>query len=171
MVRATVGGGMMMGTDMRSVRLAVLIGALAVTSVAEAQSRRSRGNEDQQQKGDLKPVPKEEKRFPLGQSWIAVSLNGKQFGGVERPSFTLDEQFRARGFGGCNSFSATAFPLREQGIAVGPLALTKRSCDGAAMASERAFLTALRTAAKWDTVTGTLVLKGPNGELKFERSL
>jgi heat shock protein HslJ len=156
---------------MRSVRLAVLIGALAVTSVAEAQSRRSRGNEDQQQKGDLKPVPKEEKRFPLGQSWIAVSLNGKPFTGTERPAFTLDEQFRARGFAGCNNFSATAFPLREQGIAVGPLALTKKSCEGPVMASERAFLTALRTSAKWDTMTGALVIKGPNGELRFERSL
>ena len=156
---------------MRSVQLVVLIAALAVTSTAEAQSRRSRGNEDQQIKGDIKPVPKEEKRFPLGQSWIAVSFNGKPFSGAERPAFALDEQFRARGFGGCNSFSATAFPLREQGIAVGPIALTKKTCDGAAMASERAFLTALRTAAKWDTSTGSLIIKGPNGELRFERSL
>jgi len=156
---------------MRSVQLVVLIAALAVTSTAEAQSRRSRGNEDQQIKGDIKPVPKEEKRFPLGQSWIAVSFNGKPFSGAERPAFALDEQFRARGFGGCNSFSATAFPLREQGIAVGPIALTKKTCDSAAMASERAFLTALRTAAKCDTSAGSLIIKGPNGELRFERSL
>jgi heat shock protein HslJ len=156
---------------MRSVRLALLIGALAVTSTAEAQSRRSRGNQDQQQKGDIKPMPKEEKRFPLGQSWIAASLNGKPFTGAERPSFSLDEQFRVRGFGGCNSFSATAFPLREQGIAVGPLALTKRTCDGPVMATERAFLTALRTSAKWETATGSLIIKGPNGELRFERAL
>jgi heat shock protein HslJ len=160
---------------MRSVRLALVIGALAaastVASTALAQMRRGRGNADQQQKGDIKPLPKEEKRFPLGQSWIAVSLNGKPFTGAERPAFALDEQFRARGFGGCNTFSATAFPLREQGLAVGPLALTKRACDGGVMASEKAFLTALRTAAKWDTTTGSLIIKGPNGEIRFERAL
>jgi heat shock protein HslJ len=159
---------------MRSVRLALVIGVLAaastVGSTAQAQ-RRGRGNADQQQKGDIKPIPKEEKRFPLGQSWIAVSLNGKPFAGAERPAFALDEQFRARGFGGCNSFSATAFPLREQGLAVGPIALTKRTCDGGVMASEKAFLTALRTSAKWETSTGSLIIKGPNGEIRFERAL
>jgi heat shock protein HslJ len=49
--------------------------------------------------------------------------------------------------------------------------LTKKSCEGPVMASERAFLTALRTSAKWDTMTGALVIKGPNGEIRFERSL
>jgi heat shock protein HslJ len=162
-----------MGSRMRSVRLAVLvIGALASASTAQAQvSRASRGNQDQQQRGDTKPAPKEEKRFPLGQSWIAVSMNGKPFSGAERPTFTLDEQFRVRGFGGCNSFSATAFPLREQGLAVGPLAITKRACDSGVMTVEKAFLTALRNSAKWDTEIGTLVVRGANGELKFERAL
>ena len=100
-----------------------------------------------------------------------MSLNGKTIGGTERPAFALDEQFRVRGFGGCNSFSATAYPLKEQGIAVGPLAMTKRSCDKGVMASEQAFLGALRSSAKWDTVVGTLVIKGPSGELRFERSM
>jgi heat shock protein HslJ len=140
-------------------------------TAADAQSRRNRGNADQQSSGGEKVEKKEEKRFPLGQAWIAVSLNNKPFTGVERPAFTLDDQFRARGFGGCNSFSATAFPLREQGIAVGPLALTRRNCDKTVMSTEQAFLTALRTSAKWDTVVGSLVIKGPNGEIKFERSL
>jgi heat shock protein HslJ len=144
---------------------------LATVTSAEAQMRRNRGNQDQQQSGTITPNQKEEKKFPLGQSWIAVSMNGKSFPGAERPSFTLDDQFRVRGFGGCNTFSTTAFPLREQGIAVGPLALTKRSCDGGVMASEKAFLTALRTSAKWETTVGTLIIRGPNGELKFERSL
>ena len=39
------------------------------------------------------------------------------------------------------------------------------------MAVEMSFLTALRTSAKWDTQIGSLIIKGPNGELKFERSL
>ena len=87
------------------------------------------------------------------------------------PTFTLDQQYRAKGFGGCNTFSATAYPLREQGLAVGPVAMTKRACEKGQSAAEMQYLTALRTAAKWDTVVGSLVIKGPNGELKFERSL
>ena len=131
-----------------------------------------RTNQEQQNQGGGKlPSAKEEKRFPLGNAWIAVSLNGKAYSGSERPTFALDDQFRLRGFGGCNTFSATAYPLREQGIAVGPLAMTKRACDKAVMANETAFLTALRGSAKWETVVGSLIIKGPTGELKFERSL
>ena len=67
------------------------------------------------------PQPgQQDKIFPLGSSWVAVSLNGKAFGG-ERPTFSLDDQLRARGFGGCNNYSATTYPLREQGMAVGPV--------------------------------------------------
>jgi heat shock protein HslJ len=147
-----------------------VVAALVFAGEAEAQGMRRR-NQDEQKPQGPKPGEKEEKRFPIGQSWIAISLNGKAFGGSERPAFSLDEQFRVRGFGGCNSFSATAYPLKEQGIAVGPLALTRRNCDKGVMATEQAFLTSLRTAAKWDTVVGSLVIKGPNGELKFERAL
>jgi heat shock protein HslJ len=61
--------------------------------------------------------------------------------------------------------------MREQGFAVGPLAITKRACDKAKMDSEMAFFTALRTSAKWDSQVGSLIIKGPNGEIRFERSL
>lgn len=167
-----------MGEYMRTLGITIFAAAMAVSGLAHAQSSAARGwganrgNADQQQSG-YATVKKndQEKRFPLGASWIAVSLNGKSYGGTERPAFTLDDQFRVRGFGGCNSFSTSAFPLREQGLAVGPLALTKRACDKGRMDAEMAFLTALRTSAKWDTHIGTLIIKGPNGELRFERSL
>lgn len=157
---------------MRQLAILTLVGLFGLAGAASAQvARAKRGNEDQQATGYETLRKKEEKRFPLGSSWIAVSMNGKTFGGTERPAFSVDDQFRVRGFGGCNSFSATAFPLREQGIAVGPLALTKNSCSKEAMAAEMSFLTALRTSAKWDTQIGSLVIRGPNGEIKFERSL
>jgi heat shock protein HslJ len=163
---------------MRAIGITIFAAAMAVAGAAQAQSSAargwgaSRGNSDQQQ-SNYATVKKtdQDKRFPLGASWIAVSINGKAYSGTERPAFTLDEQFRVRGFGGCNSFSTSAFPMREQGFAVGPLALTKRECDKGRMAAEMAFLTALRTSAKWDTQIGTLIIKGPNGELRFERSL
>lgn len=167
---------------MRALGIMFFAAAVAASGAASAQSDAARGwgatrnstkgNQDQQQSG-YATVKKtdQDKRFPLGAAWIAVSLNGKTYGGTERPSFRLDDQFRVQGFGGCNTFSTSAFPMREQGFAVGPLALTKRECDKGRMAAELAFLTALRTAAKWDTQIGTLIIKGPNGELKFERSL
>jgi heat shock protein HslJ len=164
---------------MRSIGYGLVALGLLMATEAAAQGisgvgwgARGRGNEAQHQQGKGEKLPtKEEKKFPLGQAWIAVSLNGKTFGGTERPTFRLDDQFRVQGYGGCNTFSATAYPLREQGLAVGPIAMTKRNCDKGQMTSEMQFLTALRTSAKWDTQTGTLVIKSQNGELRFERSL
>lgn len=150
------------------------LGLAALVPAAQAQQTPlagRRGNQDQQSSGYMKPVQKEEKRFPVGSSWIVVSFNGKPYPGADRPSFAMDDQFRVRGYGGCNMFSATAFPLKDQGLAVGPLAMTKKNCDKTVMSVEQAFFTALRTSAKWDTVVGSLIIKGPNGELKLERSL
>jgi heat shock protein HslJ len=113
----------------------------------------------------------QEKIFPLGSMWTAVSMNGKPFTGADRPSFIIDTQYRARGYGGCNTFTATAFPLREQHLAVGPLALTKKTCDKALAATEQAFLIALRTAGKWDLDGSQLVIRSQNGELRFDRAL
>lgn len=118
------------------------------------------------------PPKKEPKIFPLGQSWLATSLNGKAYpSGADRPAFTLDKQFTAKGFGGCNTFRAVAYPLKEQGLAVGPFALTKNACSKELMATEQAFLFALREAEKWDVVAGQLVIQGRRGELKFDRSI
>jgi heat shock protein HslJ len=116
------------------------------------------------------PQPMQEKMFPLGVSYVAVSLNGRAFPG-EAPAVLLDDNFRLRGFAGCNNYSAIAYPQQQQGIAVGPFALTKRSCDRAIMDAERSFLVALRTAQKWDVQGRTLIINGPNGELRLERSL
>lgn len=141
---------------------AVLAAGAMTLTTADAQQRGT-------QTAPLQPK-KIEKNFPLGKNWVAVSLNGKRYGGAEKPSFVLDSQFRARGFGGCNTFSAVAFPLRDMGIAVGPLALTRRACDKGTLAAENAYLSALRYAQKWDIVGGQLVMKGPAGELRFDRT-
>jgi len=151
---------------MTPLRVAAILTALTA-STALAQTA-GRGAPSQQQV--QAPTARQEKIFPLGATWIAVSLNGRTFSG-ERPSFSLDQQYRARGFGGCNTYSATAYPLRNQGLAVGPLALTKKACDKGVMATEQAFLVALRTSAQWDINGSTLIIKTQNGELRFERAL
>ena len=158
---------------MRLFRLAALaLSAAAMTATANAQSAGGRSGQQQQQQ-EKKPsiLQKQEKQFPVPSSWVALTLNGKPYSGIDRPAFSLDKQYRARGFGGCNTFSTTAFPLREQRFAVGPLALTKKQCDKAVMEAERAYFVALRTAMQWDLDGLTLVIKGQNGELRFERSI
>jgi heat shock protein HslJ len=153
---------------MIALRPAALLIALATVPAAEAQTA-ARSAAPAPAPGNV-PQPRQEKIFPLGATWVAVSLNGKPFTG-DRPSFTLDQQFRAKGFAGCNTFAATAYPLREQNLAVGPFALTKKACDKSLMASEQAFLVALRSAGKWDQDGSTLVIKSQAGELRFERAL
>jgi heat shock protein HslJ len=150
---------------MSAFRPAALLAALTLSMAAQAQTK----GQPAQQSAPV-PAPRQEKIFPLGATWTAVSLNGKPFSG-DRPSFTLDKQYRARGFGGCNTYSATAYPLRQQHLAVGPFALTKRACDKDAAAIERAFLVALRSAVQWDIDGSTMIVKTQNGELRFERAL
>jgi heat shock protein HslJ len=152
---------------MYALRWAALLTAIvAFGTAAEAQGPRNQGGQPPEG-----PPPKQEKVFPVGATWIAVSLNGKPFGG-DRPSFTLNQQFRATGFGGCNNYSATAYPLRQQGFAVGPFALTKKQCDKEVMNIEQAFLVALRTSAKWETQGSALIIRTQSGaELRFEKAL
>ena len=115
-------------------------------------------------------IPMQPKQFPVGVQWVLVSLNGKSVG-FNQPTLQLDAQLRMRGFGGCNTFSAVAYPMKNQGLAVGPIALTRKECDKAEMELEKAYLLALRTAGKWEERDGGLTLLGQSGELKFERAL
>lgn len=158
---------------MTALRLATLLSALVLAAsagAAAAQQSAARGQAAAAQPGNPVPQPKREKMFDVGATWIATTLNGRPFAG-ERPSFTLDKQYQVRGFGGCNTFSAVAYPLKEQRIAVSPILPRRKTCDRALMASEQAFFAALRYAEQWDQQGSTLILKSPNGELRFERAL
>jgi heat shock protein HslJ len=155
---------------MKPFRLVLVVAALAWATTADAQTTRRGGAQQQSQPSNV-PQSKKDRQFPVPSSWVATSLNGKQYSGPDRPTLALDQQYRAKGFGGCNTFSATLYPLREQRLATGPLALTKRQCDKAVMESERAFFIAVRTAAQWDFEGVTLVIKSQSGELRLERSI
>ncbi|MBY0296456.1 MULTISPECIES: META domain-containing protein [Methylobacterium] len=158
-------------------RMATAVGAVALVACATQASAQAflgygQKNRDKPDQKQYVPAAKaQEKIFPLDSTWTAVSLNGKAFSGSDRPSFIIDKQYRARGFGGCNTFAATAFPLKEQHLAVGPLALTKKSCEKGVSAAEMQFLTAFRTSGQWDIVGSQLVIKSQAGELRFDRAL
>lgn len=151
--------------------VAAVIGVgLPMVAVAQQGSGRSTNRAPIPEEASPIPQARPEKQFPLGAVWTAVTVGGKPVSG-ERPSLQVDDQLRAKGFGGCNTFSATAYPLNQQGLAVGPVAVTKRACDTNQMNSERAFLIALRGARKWDVVDGRLVVSGVAGEIRFDRAL
>ncbi|CAM5220730.1 hypothetical protein ARD30_10805 [Bosea thiooxidans] len=160
---------------MRRLGLAAVLAALAVPMLmpeeAAAQRRQQMPSRTELGGGNTQiPEAQQEKTFPLGASWSVVQLNGKPVYD-RRATLLVDKNLRGTGFGGCNTFSASAYPLRQQGFAVGPIAVTKRTCDKGALEFERAFLMALRTASKWDLVNGRLLLKGSAGELTLSRSL
>lgn len=158
----------------RRLGYAAILAAMAAPSLmpadAAAQSRQRMPSREELGTPQSAPIQQQEKNFPLGASWTAISLNGKPIAD-RRATLQVDANLRGTGFGGCNTFSASAYPLRAQGFAVGPLALTKRTCDKGLSEFERAFLTALRASQKWDLVEGKLVLRGGAGELRFDRAL
>lgn len=153
--------------------VASMLCASILASPAQAQQKSDPGLLRGSQENSQQRIPQQrEKQFPVGAAWAVLSLNNKVYPiDARRPTFTLDTQFQLRGFGGCNTFSATAYPLREQGFAVSPFAMTKKSCGAQIDAAERAFMLALRMVQKWDLVKGQLVLQGPSGSLKADRSL
>ena len=120
------------------------------------------------QPGILAPmIPKQ---FPVTVNWKVVNIGGKAVSG-DTPTMQLDKQFRMKGFSGCNTYSATAYPTARQGFAVGPIALTRKVCDKALMESEKNFLLSVRTSAQWEEKDGFLILRGQMGEIKFQRAL
>ena len=118
-----------------------------------------------------KPLPPQQKNFPLDQTWSLRELNGKPVSADIDVSLKIDSTLRGSGFAGCNSWSATMYPVKDQHLAVGPYALTKKQCDKDTMAIEFGFLSALLASPTWDLVNGDLVIKGPRGEMRLARSL
>jgi heat shock protein HslJ len=106
--------------------------------------------------------------FPIGQSFRLASFNGKPVSG--NLTLRVDDTMRGSGSGGCNSWSAAMYPLRNGRLAMGPVAMTRRACPGPVMALERRYLFALHSGLRWATPPGALVLKGPAGTLRFERA-
>jgi heat shock protein HslJ len=144
----------------------VLIGWAVLASVqADARSRHPDPNA-------VQPKPtRPEKNFPLGAIWVLQTIGGKPVSG-DAPSFSIDEQLRATGFGGCNSFSLTMYPMRDQKLAAGAVAMTHKACAPPVMALEHSFLVGLHSMPKWDvSPEGTLTVTGATGTMTFRRGV
>jgi heat shock protein HslJ len=142
---------------------AAALGVAAFASIAFAQMR---DNDD-----PPKPIGPAFKNFPLDQTWSLKSLNDKPVPAGMDISLQIDGNLRGSGYTGCNSWSASLYPVKEQHLMMGPVALTKKQCAKDVMALETGFLSALLGNPTWDLVNGELVVKGPRGTLHFARSL
>jgi len=146
-------------------RMAIALFALGAAHAAHAQMKN--GDEDKAPK----PLPPQQKNFPLDQTWQLRELNGKPIDASIDVSLKIDSALHGSGFTGCNTWSAVMYPIKDQHLLVGPYALTKKQCDKDTMAIELGFLTALLGQPAWDLVNGDLVIKGPRGALRLARSL
>jgi heat shock protein HslJ len=145
-------------------RAAVILFAASSATSAFAQMRMP---------GDdtVKPLPPQQKNFPLDQTWSLRDINDKPVPAGLDASLKIDGNLRGSGYTGCNSWSATLYPVKDQHLLLGPYALTKKQCAKDVMAVESSFLSALTGSPSWDLVNGDLVIKGPKGSLRLARSL
>ena len=147
---------------MKSLRLIACLAALSCVPCASAFAQQPANPQQKQQ-------PKEEKTFPKDSNWTLRSLNGKPVPAGMEATLRIDNQFRGDGFAGCNTFSATMWPVRGQRFAVGGIAVTKKACAPAAVQFEQAYLRALFAGPTWDIVNGLLEVRSQAGSLSFAR--
>ena len=64
------------------------------------------------------------------------------------------------------------YPIKNQQLASGAIATTRKACEPAVMAAERAFLVALHTLPHWQvTPEGDLLLQARGTALRFRHGL
>lgn len=144
-----------------------LVACLCAVAVSPADAARRKKKETEENKPA--EVQKYEKQFPTGATWALREMNGKPVGG-EAPTLKIDENLRGTGFSGCNTFSATLYPIKGQKLAMGPIAQTKKMCPTPVMVQERNYLIMLISGPDWDLVGADLVVKGKAGSLRFQRA-
>jgi heat shock protein HslJ len=142
---------------------------LCLTAPALAGSQK--GPQSEEDEGPPKPLPPQQKNFPLDQTWSLREINGKPVPAGLDATLKIDGNLRATGYTGCNSWSATVYPVKDQHLAAGGFALTKKQCPKDVMAVEVGFLSSLVGNPTWDLVNDDLVIKGPRGSIRLARSL
>jgi heat shock protein HslJ len=100
--------------------------------------------------------------FPVGQRYVAVSLNGQTYA-EKAPTITVKqdgqrEALAGSGFAGCNTWFGRV-TLGQTQFGVGDVGTTKMFCADR-MTTERGFLDALKSVSRWRLDGKTLVLEG-----------
>ncbi len=153
-------------------KLAILaVAAVAAVSFAAQPALAQKKKKGQEQSEGEKKEDKNayESPFPTKANWQLVTINGKT--PPAEASLLIDENLRGTGLSGCNTWSATLYPVKGHRLAMGPIALTKKSCSAEIAGFERAYLSILATGPVWDVKGSTLTVKSKNGELVYNRGL
>ncbi len=116
------------------------------------------------------PLPEKPKEYPVGTTWVLKSFNDKPVPVSDDLTFSVDCNFRGSGYSGCNMWSATVYPVKDQKFLVGPVAITKKQCDKDKTQFEVSYLSAIHSGPSWNVVGGDLILKTQSGTLVFQRS-
>ena len=126
----------------------------------------------QQEKAPTGPSGPVEQQFPFGATWILSDMAGKSLTG-DAPSFNLDDKLRATGFGGCNTFSMALYPIKDQKLAAGSIAMTRKTCNKDIDDTEHNMLVTLHSLPKWHLEpNGDLTVTAQNGSvMRFKRGL
>jgi heat shock protein HslJ len=153
--------------------VAILLACLACAAATDATARPGgRKQADQPPKPTQDILTPKDKEFPTGTTWALKSFNDKPVPVAEDLTFSIDKEYRGTGYSGCNTWSATIYPIKQQRLLVGPFALTRKQCEKPKMQFETSFLAALRASPNWDLVDGDLVIKGQQGAtMRFQRSI
>jgi heat shock protein HslJ len=143
--------------------------AALIALPASAQGRKPKAAPEQKQEATPAGEKKYDKEFPTKANFNLKEINGKTPPGDA--SLMIDGTMRGSGVSGCNTWSATIYPIRGQKLAMGPVVMTKKQCDAPLMTFEKEYLTILHSGPTWDTQGDTLTVKGQTGTLVFLRSL
>jgi heat shock protein HslJ len=161
----------MMKLRIRLLGCAIGLGALALSNVSvSAQGVRRHPPKDQPADAPLIPAD-QQKQYQTGNTWVLKAFNDKPPPVTDEVTFTIDSTYRGYGFSGCNTWSATIYPIKNQKFAVGPIAITHNQCDKDKMEFETSYLVYIHSNPSWDVVGGDLILKGQTGTMRFQRSL
>lgn len=152
-------------------KLAILTAAAVVAALAVQPALAQRKSKGQPQGEGEKKENKDayESPFPTKANWQLTSINGKS--APAEASLLIDENLRGTGSSGCNTWSATLYPVKGHRLAMGPVAMTKKSCPADIMKFEVQYLTVLRSGPVWTLNGSTLTVKSQYGELVYNRGL
>ncbi len=155
---------------MKKLAILALAAAAAAFVAAPALAQKKKGQQQEQGQGEKKDDKYAyESPFPTKANWLLTTINGKA--PPADASLLIDENLRGTGSSGCNTWSATLYPVKGHRLAMGPVAMTKKTCSNEINGFERAYLNVLRSGPVWDLKGSTLTVKSQHGELVYNRGL
>lgn len=146
-----------------------LLAAVGAATPAQTAPKRSQAPTFPEKPKEVAPTEEYEAQFPTKMTWNLSDVNGKP--APAEATLQIDENLRGSGASGCNTWSASLYPVKGKRLAMGPIAQTKKACANDLLSFERTFLGILHSGPTWDQTGYTLTVKSQAGTLVFKRGL